>query len=119
MQVTIPEAAKLLRLSEHTVRRRLRTGELPGEQVESPGGFTWLVEVDDELAQDDQVDTGEMTIMKTLVARLEAQVEAQAAELESRRREVQELHVLLQQAQSALPAPRNGRPWWKWWGPSG
>jgi hypothetical protein len=36
----------------------------------------------------------------------------QDAELEARRREVQELHVLLQTAQ-ALPAPRESRPWWR------
>jgi hypothetical protein len=34
-------------------------------------------------------------------------------ELEARRREVQELHVLLQQAQAALPAPRDNRSWWQ------
>jgi hypothetical protein len=118
MQVSIPEAARLLRLSEYTVRRRLRTGELHGEQVSSPGGYTWMVQLDDELAQDNQVVGAEMAVMRALVARLEAQVDAQAAELESRRREVQELHVLLQQAQTALSAlssPSKGRPWWRWW----
>ncbi len=30
MQVTVPEAARLLRVSERTVRRRLRSGELQG-----------------------------------------------------------------------------------------
>jgi hypothetical protein len=34
-------------------------------------------------------------------------------QLEVREREVQELHVLLQQAQAALPAPRDHRPWWQ------
>jgi hypothetical protein len=124
MQVTIPEAAQLLRLSEYTVRRRLRTGELTGHQVASPGGFTWVVEVPDNLAQDAQVEScysGEMAAMKALLARAEAQIASQETQLqakdkqlETRAREVQELHVLLQQAQAALPAPKEDRQsWWR------
>jgi excisionase family DNA binding protein len=112
MQVTIPEAAKLLRLSEHTVRRRLRNGELPGTQVAMAGGFVWMVEVADELQVDSPV-SGEMARVEALIARMAAQIAAQEVELEARRREVQELHVLLQQAQAALPAPRDNRPWWQ------
>jgi excisionase family DNA binding protein len=112
MQVTIPEAARLLRLSEHTVRRRLRNGELPGTQVAMAGGFVWMVEVADELQMDSPV-SGEMARVEALIARMEAQIAAQEAELEARRREVQELHVLLQQAQAALPAPRDNRSWWQ------
>jgi excisionase family DNA binding protein len=112
MQVTIPEAARLLRISEHTVRRRLRNGELPGVQVANAGGFVWMVEMPDEL-QVDSPSSGEVAAMKALIARMEAQIEAQEAELEARRREVRELHVLLQQAQAALPAPREGRSWWR------
>jgi uncharacterized protein YaaN involved in tellurite resistance len=41
----------------------------------------------------------------SLIATLKAQVQAQQEELEARRCEVQELHVLLQQSQAALPAP--------------
>jgi hypothetical protein len=52
--------------------------------------------------------------MKALVARLEAQVEAQQEQLAAKDKQISELHVLLQQAQAALPPPR-GRPWWKWW----
>ena len=109
MRVTIAEAAQILRLSERTIRRRLQVGELTGSRMASPGGYTWLVDVPDE------APIGESDRTEALIARLEAQVEAQAQELEARRREVQQLHVLLQQAQAALPAPRNGRPWWRWW----
>ena len=43
---------------------------------------------------------------RDLVAALKRQVDSQREELESRRREVQELHVLLQQLQTrALPPP--------------
>jgi hypothetical protein len=126
MQVSIPEAAKMLRLSEYTVRRRLRTGEIKGHQVASPGGFAWMVEVPDDLAQDAPLESsysGEIEATKALLARAEAQISSQEAQLqakdrqlESKDRQIEQLHVLLQQAQAALPAPRAGRPWWKWWG---
>jgi len=41
-------------------------------------------------------------------------IQVLSEELEARRREVQELHVLLQTAQTALMAPK-ARPWWRWW----
>jgi DeoR/GlpR family transcriptional regulator of sugar metabolism len=115
MQVTVPEAARLLRVSEHTVRRRLRSGELQGRQVASSGGFAWMVEIPEEI-QGDGPDSREMAAMKALVSRLEAQVEAQQEQLTAKDKQIEQLHVLLQQAQAALPAPRDGRPWWKWWG---
>ena len=124
MQVTIPEAAQLLRLSEYTVRRRLRTGELTGHQVASPGGFAWMVEVPDHLAQDAPVEScssGEMATMKALLARAEAQIASQETQLqakdrqlESKDRQIEQLHVLLQQAQTSISAPREGhQPWWR------
>jgi hypothetical protein len=118
MQVTIPEAARMLRVSEHTVRRRLRSGELQGSHVASVGGFTWMVDIPDELLIGNPA-SGETAVTALLIARLEAQIVSQEAqiaaqyeELGARRREVQELHVLLQQAQAALPAARDNRSWW-------
>jgi len=37
-------------------------------------------------------------------------------ELDARRREIGELHVLLQTTQTALAAAPARRPWWRWWG---
>ena len=124
--MSVPEAARLLRVSENTVRRRLRSGELQGNHVASSGGFLWMVEIPDELRVEN-TDSGEMTAMKALVARLEAQVSAQQEQLSikdkqieqiltAKDKQIEQLHVLLQQAQAALPSPRNLRPWWKWWG---
>jgi hypothetical protein len=112
MQVTIPEAARLLRVSEHTIRRRLRSGELKGSQVDSVGGFTWMVEIPDDLPGDIP-PSGEMAAMKALVARLEAQITAQQEQLTTKDKQIEQLHVLLQQAQAALPAPRHSRAWWR------
>jgi excisionase family DNA binding protein len=111
MEVTIAEAARLLKLSERTVRRRLHSGELKGSQVASPGGFSWIVELDDPPPEDSPVSAA-------LVSRLEAQIAAQQEELAAKNRQIEQLHVLLQQAQAALPAPRERKPWWKWWGRS-
>jgi hypothetical protein len=113
MQVTIPEAARLLRVSEHTIRRRLRSGELKGSQVDSIGGFTWMVEIPDDLPGDIPPSSGEMVAMKALVARLEAQIAAQQEQLTTKDKQIEQLHVLLQQAQAALPAPQeNQHSWW-------
>jgi hypothetical protein len=98
--------------------------------------FTWWVELTDDLVSAAQVtqegpppiheQDGErptassvfdvqdlLDSQASLIATLKAQVQAQQEELESRRREVQELHVLLQQAQAALPSPRDNHSWWR------
>ncbi len=111
MQVTISEAARLLGISEPTARRRVRSGELPGRQTPTPQGFVWMVELADDLLMDSS-PSGELAALRELNAQLKAQVEAQGVELEARRREVQELHVLLQQFGTALPAARDNRSWW-------
>ena len=37
-------------------------------------------------------------------------------QVEGKDKQIGELHVLLQQAQAALPAPReNHHPWWRFW----
>jgi hypothetical protein len=80
-----------------------------------------MVEVDDDLAPDNP-DPGALAAMKGLVTSLneqllllKAQVSAQQEQLSAKDTQIGQLHVLLQQAQAALPAPRNGRPWWRWW----
>jgi hypothetical protein len=120
------EAARRLGVSVATIRRRLHSGELRGFQEPTSQGFKWLVEVpeltevgtpnkshsqtDSEGAPDlnDGVSgtNGEIAALKETILILRE-------ELEARRREVQELHVLLQHAQSALPAPKeNQSSWW-------
>jgi excisionase family DNA binding protein len=112
MRLTISEAAQRLRVSEMTIRRRIRSGELQGVQVNSPGGFAWVVDLPDEPTADEP--SPDTSSLRELVDELRSRVAAQDQELEARRREVQELHVLLQQAQAALPVPKEDRQsWWR------
>src|ERR687889_709231 len=71
MRVSIPEASRLLRVSENTVRRRLKSGELKGHHVASVGGFTWMIELSDDLVEDSP-ESGEMAEMRASMARMEA-----------------------------------------------
>jgi uncharacterized protein HemX len=57
---------------------------------------------------------------RALIASLNEQVQAQKEQLsakdrqlENKDRQIGELHVLLQQAQAALPAPKDNRSWWR------
>jgi septal ring factor EnvC (AmiA/AmiB activator) len=130
--VTLVEAAHQLGVSVDTVRRRLQKGELKGQQQPRPSGHIWLVELDEELDQNsrladrsadaEQGDQARLAAcqadihrLEEMVAMLQAHIVTQGSELEAKNQQISELHVLLQQAQAALPAAR-GRPWWRFWG---
>jgi len=109
-KVSIAEAARRLGVSTDTVRRRIGKGELLAHREPTPQGYRWEVELDEN-----QPLNIHGSNLEVLVTTLQAQVQAQGEELDARRREVQELHVLLQNAQTALAAPER-RPWWRrWW----
>jgi hypothetical protein len=116
--LTIKEAAERLGISEVTIRRRLRTGQLKGYQ-ESPPTGKWFIEVSDDDVEQDKVDADDYDDHLELVGALRDTITRQdeviallTHQLEAREREVQELHVLLQQAQTALPAAGDNRSWW-------
>ena len=119
--VTIQEAAQHLGVSQDTVRRRIRKEELQARQTPTPQGFRWMVELEEDAQAAPtlphrpdiggaQVEDGQD--LRELVDALRSQLQSQGEELVARRREVQELHVLLQQ--KALPEAV-GRPWWRFW----
>jgi excisionase family DNA binding protein len=127
-QVSIDEAARLLGVSQDTIRRRIRNGELKAHQETRPQGYVWRVILPDkEPEPEGQNHVGNTYLSSELIealrdtiqrqddtiAQLWTQLEAKDGQLETRAREVQELHVLLQQAQAVLPAPRDNRPWWQ------
>ena len=104
-RLSIPEAVHTLGLSQDTIRKRLRSGDLQGQKVKGAGGFRWEVFVADGptvkgVTQDANVtDDG-------------ALVEILREELAEKNRQISELHRLL--AQTALNAAP-GRPWWRFW----
>ncbi len=121
--VTIKEAAGRLGVSPDTIRRRLKSGELTGQKEQTPQGFTWLVEVPFTIEPPPRPDTpseppgppppadaapNQATAPAAEVRRLEQLVEVLQTEIEARRREVEQLHIVLsQQARAlALPAPQ-------------
>ena len=116
MQATIQEAAHKLGVAESTIRRRLRNGELEGQQMTTPQGFTWMVELsEDLLAAQESQSTGEDGVLRELVDVLRYQVTGLEGQLGTKDRQIEQLHVLLQQAQAALPAPRSNKSWWRIW----
>jgi excisionase family DNA binding protein len=122
-RVSIKEAARRLNVSDLTIRRRLNSGELQGVQEPKGKSHIWWVllpdeetdsqaespEQDGELQEDTQ---GEVAALRELVGVLKEQLEIKDKQLETRAREVQELHVLLQQFGTALPAARDNHSWW-------
>jgi hypothetical protein len=50
---------------------------------------------------------------RALIASLNEQVDSLKGQLGSKDRQIEQLHVLVQQAQAALPAPKEQRSWWR------
>ena len=105
-----------MKVAEATVRRRIHRGDIVGVQITTPQGFTWLVEVPDEDAQEqanvqlrslrgrESIET-EAQALRDLVELLRYDLKIRDQELEARRQEIRELHALLQQAHSRLFGP--------------
>ena len=118
MQVTIQEAANTMGIAESTVRRRIRNGELEGQQMPTPQGYTWLVGLPENLnieKENDQSLAGESGLLRELVDSLRSHMDGLENQLGTKDRQIEQLHVLLQQVQAALPLPRPDRPWWRVW----
>ena len=128
--VNVTEAASLLNVSVQTIKRRIKNGALRGEQRSTPQGYVWLVDISkgvSDIPGDTPVDISPgiskeverleeiVTLLQRELEQRDHQIEIKDSQIEARSREVQELHVLVQQAQAALPAPREGRPWWRLW----
>ena len=82
--------------------------ELPEDEVGKPRNNGTSEELMDSLR--DTIRRQDETI-----AQLQEQLHSKDGQLESKDRQIEQLHVLLQQSQAALPAPREGRAWWRFW----
>ena len=119
--VSVMEAATHLGVSPDTVRRRIRNGELQARREPTPQGYVWRVELpEEESTEEAALEATKPTawrelvdVLKDEVALLREQLAAHQEELASKNKQIEQLHVLLQQAQAALPAPRDNRPWWR------
>jgi hypothetical protein len=132
--VTMTEAARRLDVTVETVKRRLRRGELQGQKQPRPQGFTWLIEMPEDTGDldstpsvtpsDTPTSNPEVHRLEDMISLLQKELDITREELEhqrsvyqselvSKNKQIEQLHILLQQAQAALPAPRNNRPWWQ------
>ena len=123
-RLSIPEAMHTLGLSQDTIRKRLRSGDLQGQKVKGAGGFRWEVFVADDptvkgVTQDgnhanvtDDGNHGNGADGGALVDQMQARIDSLETQLTTRAGEIDQLHRLL--AQTALNAAP-GRPWWKFW----
>ncbi len=120
--ISIDEAARLLGVSQDTVRRRIRNGELEAHQVARPQGYTWRVDFPDEPANEETAQvagavSGELLeALRDTISRQDETITHLRNQMEAKDKQLGEVHVLFQQAQAALPAPKeNGHSWWQFW----
>ena len=115
------QAARRLGVSVDTVERRLKRGDLQGQQEARGNGWRWLIEVP-EPAPATNGDTpavapAEVVLVATLqgqVANLQEQLRVMNQALSSRDNLVSELTVVIRQQQTMLPAPEaRRRRWWQ------
>ena len=128
--IPIKDAAQRLGVVEATVRRRIRHGDLQAQKVTRPQGFTWLVELpEEELTRDPvsedpsdktevsfQESSGELQLLREMVELLKSELQVRDVQIAAQNNQIGQLHVLLQQAQAALPAPKESHhSWWRFW----
>ncbi len=124
--LTIQAAAHSLGISEITIRRKLRSGQIPGHQEDPPSG-RWWVDIPDDQQPSPSPDNGSAHVFaevghgfKELIAVLKGEVSSLQHHLETREREVRELHVIIQQQALALPSARvSNKGWWRRMWPGG
>ena len=140
--VTVTEAATIMQCSVETVRRRLRSGTLTGRRdVNGTGREVWSVAVPatmtipsepaPEHARSASPDASDATVLRALIDDLRDHMRDQAqahagevarlgAMLIDRRREVDDLHRIVERMSAPmLPPPTTGTPalrsWWRFW----
>jgi len=119
-RLSIPEAVHTLGLSQDTIRKRLRSGDLQGQKVKGAGGFRWEVFIDDDPTVKGVTQDGNHANVTDDGnggnhgdhGNGDDLVEILREELTEKNRQISELHRLL--AQTALNAAP-GRPWWQFW----
>jgi len=141
--VTIAEASQRMGVSVHTLKRRLKRGELQGEQRPTPQGYVWTVAIPDGIPPsngatpsstpaaipDGVPASGEdggtlremVEILQSQITGLQDQLRTMNQALSSRDNQITELVTVVRQTQAMLPPPaaepERRRGFWSWlWG---
>ena len=105
-EVSIREAADTLGVSIDTIRRRIGKGTLSAHKVPTQRGMTWRVQLLGDAPADAHAPAHANGHQ---VQALQETIEILKIELEARRREISELHVLMQ----GRALSSGSRPWWR------
>jgi excisionase family DNA binding protein len=123
--ISVREAASHLGISDKTVRKKIKSGELESRQVETRFGLAYQVRVEGFPGLDSRVEAGVTpTNLELLKLVRELQAKAETAAMWQGRCEVLSLQLAQSQERvKALEAPKTGvgveenrgevKPWWK------
>lgn len=135
--LSVDQAAAHFGVSERTIHRRIKQGQLQARKVDTPRGQVWRVYVDGTAVMDDTnavkhdstvrpVPAGETIEMVRLVDRLTRENTQLAGQVGYLQRQVQEQQETIQRllmapkedepSEPAPAEPEQRRSWWKWWG---
>jgi len=115
----IATAAQLLGLSPDAVRKRLARGSLTGGK--GPDGHWWIdldtgVQVTGQRPDNDRMrDSDAVTALNTTLDAVRSELDTVRSQLAAKDHQIDELLVVVRQAQAMLPAPKVARRWWWLW----
>jgi len=112
--VGISEASRILGLSQDTVRKRVRSGEISATKERAAGGFRWMVTIPEisNNGDSEQLSTESPTGDSNLVEILKDQLQDLRTQLTVQNQQVDRLTQLL-----AAKALNDGHrtSWWTFW----
>jgi len=100
--VNISDAAAHLGVSPDTIRRGIKRGTLRAEKVRTPQGYRWEIDIGSASAAPMQTPMQDAYVVSLL-----ERISSLERELESRRVEIQQLHMIM--GRKALAGPT----WWQ------
>lgn len=115
MKVSVKEAARILGISQQTVRRRIKRGDIPAQKVPRPQGFTYRVDLPDEVIDQVKEATASRDATPDQVSGTIAEALALIGKLQEENRDLAHQVGMWQERatnfQKLLEAPR--LPWWR------
>ena len=116
----LKEAHELTGLSERTLKSYIKQGKLKAVLIGSGQHRHWEISPESleqiEWKAKDDPDDSQESDLQLLVNAQQHQIEVLEKELETKNNQIEQLHILLQQAQAALPAPKDRHnAWWRFW----